>query len=461
MSDTVQSTEPIESQEQSGFGVPGQDGELENPRPTSEPRPLSTALGAKLKSSLGYVGAKATAFLLPLLLVRLMSISVYGVYEYALAWATPLSMMLLFGAGASAPYFLIKQNRPHYRSIFHLYCATLALVVVAGSALWAAHLVNLTVYLSFVTTIAFTSQTVYASLFRTDGHPALTSLAETGGYVVLFVVVLLLLPFRIYPQLGWIGAVIALYSVALGIDSLRRLRKEGLNFDVKAATKALVHYGIPFMGSALLISALITSGRLLAGNLVSMSALGEYGFYFRMTSALLLIHQLITNLFFLRIYRFGRRGLDLYFASLISVILLAGATLFWLGPYTLGRFVPLMKFATRDQRELFLVLSVQATYWAATSMLEIPMGRENLARRQLFAVACSVTLLLAVVFTVRALHMLTLLRLAQICMTSIFGFFLAQCAILWIHKIRLRFVPILGTTIYVAYFFFDRLLLAR
>lgn len=425
------------------------------PVAASDPSPPKVTLVKHALGASGFVGAKAMVFLAPLFVLRTVGVHDYGVLEYALAWGTPLAVLFCLGAGGALPFFLLKRGRSRYIDVFRLYGMAAGLAIIPAAMLLLFHVIAFPVYLAALITIIFVLQTIYASAHRAFGSPAMSSLAESGNYVLILVFVVVAFLARRPVTLPAIAIILTIYAGFLSGHSFAHF-----NWSVSwrhhwLRTKKVLGFGFPLIATGLLTAVLTSSGRLLAGHFFSMDAVGVYSFFLRISSAVILIHQLMNTLIFPRVYRSDDRALDKYFSSLMGTIFVVSLCEFFLSPLIMGPFLPLLRNVHGENRRIFFVFSFQMIFWAGIAMLEIVINRENTAKHFVGVLFGSACLLVAAISTLHALNMLTLLRLCQLNMSCIFVCFLAQTMLLRRRGVRLFFVPALGLLLYTLYIVFN------
>ena len=78
--------------------------------------------------------AKGTAFLAPILAIRIMPLADYGMLETSYAWGQQLTMLAVLGIPAAYPYFILKRRETEMQAYFWLYGLFLCLCVCPRAA---------------------------------------------------------------------------------------------------------------------------------------------------------------------------------------------------------------------------------------------------------------------------------------------------------------------------------------
>ena len=92
--------------------------------------------------AIGFAFAKASMFLAPILLVQMVGLQQYGVFEFAIAAASVLSLVIGCGTVGAIPYFLIKRNRPVYVRPVQIHIFLTGILFLAGGALAVAKMTS-------------------------------------------------------------------------------------------------------------------------------------------------------------------------------------------------------------------------------------------------------------------------------------------------------------------------------
>jgi O-antigen/teichoic acid export membrane protein len=368
-----------------------------------------------------FVSAKAAVFLAPIGLSIVLDATGYGRFEYALAWATPASLALGLGIGGAVPYFVLKRERAEYEETFRLYVALVGVMgLVLGACAWRAGLSGVA-FGSLVAT-AMAAQTITSSTLKTHGAAGRASVLESGVYLAVLAAMPALRYARGRP-LGILAIAVAAYVLVLLGTALYRLR-----LDVSARAhlrrfRIVIAFGVPVLVSSILMGLLTSSGRLLAGQFLSLETVAAYGFFFRLSSAVMLVHQLANALYFPRIYTAAGPALDRYFGVIAALVLGTAVVGFSLSSVVLPPVLPRFVEFRAPHAGVYWALSMQMLFWSAVAQGELILYREGMARAVSAVVAIGVALLFAATWILDVLGALTLLRLCAVqvlCMASVY-----------------------------------------
>jgi len=402
-------------------------------------------------SSLAFVFSKATVFLGPLMLSAALGVREYGMFEYALAWATPLAVFLEFGCVGALPYFVLKRKWPVYMQVFYLHVMLTAVLVVVGNVVCASLHLGYATYLSVLATCAIAMQVIYAVAFKVWGKPARASISESGLYVVLASVTGVYATFHWKLNLNVLLIAFNCYAAALVVPSFlafhwscrwpHTLRRYG---------KA-IRFGFPLIFTTMFMGFLTSSGRLLVGKFLTMQDVGVYSFFFRISAGVVVLHQLLLTILFSKLYQSEGKHLDKYFSTMSSAIFVLTMALFLSTPHFLGYFFPLMRDLKPGYLPVYYALATQMVFWVCTANAEFIIYRQNLAARFWMMLVGMIALLLTGTVLLKVTGTLTLLRLCQLHMVCIYANCLAQMYLLRCHGVRLSRMAVVTTAVMVFY----------
>jgi O-antigen/teichoic acid export membrane protein len=121
--------------------------------------------------------------------------------------------------------------------------------------------------------------------------------------------------------------------------------------------------------------------RPLLGAQFSLDQLAVYSLCFRLCAPCMLIHQLVGTAFFARLYRTSDRNFDLVVVGMIAACTLCVAAL-WLALRPLiGVAFPTYITHIAMLTPLFPLVGLQVTLWIVNALLEMKMGRHEVAHR--------------------------------------------------------------------------------
>jgi O-antigen/teichoic acid export membrane protein len=372
------------------------------------------------RSTIGFALAKSTVLIAPLLLTRTMNMRDYGLLEYVIAWGTPLTVVCGLGLYGAIPYFLVKRARPKFEQVFNVYTILMGALMLVFTAVRHAHALSLAQYMIGLITAVSVMQGIYATLYKVHSAPVRASLAESGLYVVLLFLALSLFAFKTDRPLLWVIFVLNVFGAIMVAGAVKKYHREiSIRNTFRRFCKAL-GFGMPLILSSTLLGFVTSGGRMLAGHFFSMEVVGVYSLFFRLSAIILVVYQLITTVYFRTMYEATGEILDRYFTGGLGLMLALSVASILIGPLVLARLFPKYWYYQRDSLALYLVLGMQMVLWCGVSMLELVVFRERQGVKLLGVLLISLLFLAVAAGVYLHFGTLTLLRLCQIHMLTIF-----------------------------------------
>lgn len=389
-----------------------------------------------------FIFSKASVFLAPLLLSNLLTVNEYGIFEYALALAGLIAMPLAAGMHGSVSYFLLHRGRVGFAPLFPIHVLAISALSFVVASVAALLQVPLQYCMAIALSGVLASQFIYAAWAKTNGRPALSSTIESGLYLLLLGLAGLMTARLVPAHAEGLLVLVLAYLVFWGAFSLRRaLRAQGRPKFFRRYRVAL-KYGLGLIGASLITLLLVSSGRLLLGQLMSMADVGIYSFFFRMAAPAVLLHQLLSTYLFRSLYTARPEVLDKYIAGVLLLITLVSVSGFFTLPMVLASHFHYFELMTKDQKLVYWTLSFQMVFWVALAQMEPIINREGLS---LPLVPWLAGLTLALAATLVVIHRVQGTNLVQICqfhMAALFIGFLIQVWLVRGVSIRLKLAPI-------------------
>ncbi len=403
------------------------------------------------RSSVGFVAAKAAVLLLPLMLSKIWSLRDYGMFEYAVAWGGLLAVPLGVGTTGAVPYFLLQRRKPKYQGAFGLHSLLIGLSLLLTTAAYVMLGFNPTTYAVLLVTGILVVQGIRAMVYKVENAPVRASLMESGIYVVLLLFAASLASIGTRLNLRFFLIALNLYALLLVATSVQRSFWDGAWRNHIRRYRRAITFGVPIVFTSAAIIFLVSSSRLLAGKLFSLEAVGTYSFFLRISSPVVLVHNLLTTIYFRKLYQSGAKALDLYFSLILFGVFVLGILLFLVVPPLLGPHFPLLHDLHGSSLSIYFLLSIQMVFWIGIALAEAIIYRQNRANEFTRVLAGMIVMLLAATGVLKLSGLLTLLRLAQLQMGAMFLAFLAQIFILRRSGVPLIRTPAIAAVIIAVY----------
>lgn len=379
--------------------------------------------------------AKGTAFLVPLLAVRLMSLADYGFLETSFAWGQQLTTLLILGLPAAYPFFILKQRETAMQFYFWGYCCLLFVIAVLDLLFYLSGIVALQPYFILLLAALFAMEKILSSMLRTHGLGRVGVLVDSLYYFGLGLA-LLIIYFRpsgsFFPILC-ILLFLLLLSLAVwsGVMLKSRIRHFRKNIG-GAAVKKLLSYSVPLIFSGIIIYWLVACSRIYLSWLLGNEIVGIYSFCFRLFAIAILIYQFSYIMFFKKLYIVSAENLDRNFSILLGTVFVCSICCFAI----FFLIKPLFPSVRYEKLVLVLLeLSCFMPIWCAAALNEGIIARENQIVRMNLVLLPQIILFPLLIFCLRSKITLESFCVLHLCSCALV--FFTQSAILYCKKIRL------------------------
>ncbi len=379
--------------------------------------------------------AKGTAFLVPLLAVRMMSLSDYGFLETSFAWGQQLTTLLSLGIPAAYPFFILKRRETAMQ--FYFWADSCLLFLIAGLAgfLYLSGVIARQPYFILLLTVLFAMERILSSILKTHGWGRIGVLVDSLYYFGLGAALFIfwLMPsksfFQILLSVLFLGLVLLAAWNGIMLKARMRHFRNSLGFP---AVKRLLAFSIPLIFSGVIIYWLVACSRIYLSWLLGNEAVGIYSFCFRFFAISILIYQFSYIMFFRKLYIVSSEHLDRNFSLLLGAVFLCSVLCF-VSFFFIRSFFPSIQYG-----KLVLVLLELCCFmpvWCATALNEGIIARENQIAKMNLILLPQIVLFPLLVFWLRARMTLECFCLLHLCSCALV--FFSQTAILYKYSIRL------------------------
>jgi O-antigen/teichoic acid export membrane protein len=325
---------------------------------------------------------KIVAYLTPIWLADILSNHDYSTVEYALA-GLGILVSAGFGLGipGAYPYFILKKQETDKEAAFSIHPLWLLLLFIINQILFYGFgIYNMKIYLALNFSFVLANQQFYSTKLKSKESILKAILIDSGVYFLLFVFIIGVITKLIKPSLYYINNLILVYAlvyIIYGLFQYYKVKKD----DIINTYKQILKYSVHILLSSILIFAITVSGRILADEFFGNDAVGVYGFYYRLAAMVVLIHQVVSIMFFKKIYTFNPKILDRYFALFFVGIYAVSLVIYILAPFILPSFSDYFNETYLDNKLLFFILSSQMIMWIASALNSSIVDREGLAKK--------------------------------------------------------------------------------
>ena len=379
--------------------------------------------------------AKGTAFLVPLLAVRLITLSDYGFLETSFAWGQQLTTLIALGIPAAYPFFILKRKETAMQ--FYFWADSFLLFIIAGGAglLYLAGMIASQPYFVLLLATLFAMQRILSSILKTHNFGRIGVLVDSFYYFGLGIALFI---FWLIPSKSFFTILfsvlfggLALLAVWSGI-MLKARMGHFRNSICFSAVKKLLFFSVPLIFSGVIIYWLVACSRIYLSWLLGNEVVGIYSFCFRFFAISILIYQFSYIMFFRKLYIASPENLDRNFSLLLGLVFVCSVLCF-IFFFSVKSFFPAIRY-----KNLILVLLELCCFmpiWCATALNEGIIARENRITKMNVTLLPQIVLFPLLVFWLRSRMTLEFFCLLHLCSCSLV--FFSQTAILYKCGIRL------------------------
>lgn len=379
--------------------------------------------------------AKGTAFLVPLLAVRQMTLSDYGFLETSFAWGQQLTMLFSLGLPSAYPFFILKRRETTMQFYFWAYGCLLFLAAGLAGVLHLAGVITRQPFLILLLTMLFSMEKILSSILKTHGMGRIGVLVDSLYYFGLGLALLVLwfMPSQSFFPLLFLTLFAGLLLLAVwnGIMLKTKMRHFTKSIGLPAV-KRLLSFSLPLVFSGLIIYWLVACSRIYLSWIFDDEIVGVYSFCFRFFAISILVYQFSYIMFFKKLYIVSPKTLDRNFSLLLGATFVISLMCF-AGFFFVSRFFPSIQY-----EKIVLVLLEACCFmpaWCATALNEGIIARENQIVRMNLILLPQILLFPLLVFLMRTKMTLECFCMLHLCSCSLV--FFTQSAMLYFKQIRL------------------------
>lgn len=349
----------------------------------------------------------------------------YGILEYGLSAGIILAALVNIGVPNAYPYFKLKRKFTTLFEGFYFHFIYLLVVNLLLALVVWQFLPQSQYYLAVIIAFVFANQATYSMFRKSDEKIISAVIIDALLYATLLLGFIYIEffngPHEIEVVLQFLLVYAAIY-VVLTILKFRSISKEAIRKHQK-----LIKYGKSVMVSSFLILLIANSGRIVIDLVLQDKTLvADYGFYMRWGSFVVMLHQVLTLIYFKRIYTFPPAKLDNMFFLFIGLIVLGSILTYFIIP-EIGPYFFSMFDSFESNKQLYLILCFQVIFWIVLANNENVIYREKLATKMNYAFGSLVVFMTAfILFMKNRLGFidLTLVLYAMIFVANLLQFYI-------------------------------------
>ncbi len=363
---------------------------------------LFTFFKSKFLFLLTFGIAKLAVYLAPLWLADILSKYDYGVLEYALAGLGILiAASFSLGIPGAYPYFILRKKNFKVKHAFKIHPLWLLFLFVINQILYIGFEVfSFKIYLALNFSYIIANQQFYSTKLKSKESILKAVFIDSGVYFMLLIYATLVLLNIIKPTIEMVNKTILIYAfiyVLYAMAQFIKVNKEGIISSYKRILKFSFHILI----ASILIFAITVAGRILTEYFLGIEYVGTYGFYYRLASLVVVIHQVVSIIFFKKIYTFEPKILDKYFSLFFIGIYILSILFYFISPYVVVYFSNYYNETFKENTILYFILSSQMVMWIASALNSSIIDREGIAKKNNLRLLTLIIISLLILFLLK------------------------------------------------------------
>lgn len=364
---------------------------------------------------------KLSSFIAALWLSNLVSITNFGLFEYALSFGIIAAVPLNVGLQGAYPFFNIRAKEAGFKSLFYfhvLWVIALVVIVLIVDLVFFQQLAT-KIHLAVLIACIIAMQNLYSTILKSH-EILLPAILLDGGLFIAINCFNACLYFGVNEfSIHTFQGLLLVYVIFLYGIYVHRFWSLKKDFSLNNYRKAL-HFGKHLVCSAFLIIFLTGGARILIEYYLGFEQVAYYGFYFRFAMLTVMIHQIINIVFFKKMYQADPQVLDRYFSFFVMIILGLSVFLWWLIPVLFSSTFNLLATTIENYKGLYYILSFQVVFWIVLALNENIIYREELSAQMNKGFALLLSLMLVSIYACYIQECLDVFTLTMINMIAIF-----------------------------------------
>ncbi|KZS41439.1 hypothetical protein AWE51_22310 [Aquimarina aggregata] len=395
-----------------------------------------------------FIGTKGLAFIIPILLADILPTNDFGMLEWSLgSVAMIISAFISLGVPGAYPYFILKRKELNLKSGFVIHPISLVLVFIVNQFIYFIFNIPFVYYLAVNIAFVLANQLYYSSVLKSKELILKAVLFDTGIYLVLTVYFLAAKINLVSVSLQTVNSLIVGYAIIYVIYAIYVIIKTK-NGQIFQKYLEIIKFSYHLLISSTLIFLVIVSGRILVEHFFDdYTLVGVYGYYYRISAAVVMIYQIIYIVYFKKIYTIDSLILDKYYSFFFIFIFIFSVVLFMVSPLILPHISNFFSETYQEHKGVYFILSVQMVMWIAISLNSSIIDRENLAsinNKYFIVLLISIGLLFYLLRDILVFKLLVFLHFSTIYLAVILQYF----------NLRKRNILFINSSIIISLFYF-------
>lgn len=387
-------------------------------------------------NAISFILSKGTAFVAPLMFLKFVSISEYGIIEYSYSMGTALAIVASLGFYGAYPYFILKKQDYQKEQSFLSYGIIGIIATISISSLYHFAIIPQTWFFVSVFTLVFAIQRLISARYKSADKGQIGVLFDSGYYFLLLFVIIIVWLFKSPNPIAILQYFLEIYLYCICILLLVNLKKHlslPIGIILKQEIPQILSFSYKMIISGFLVFWLTSSARIYINWFMGYENVGIYSFYFRMAGVSVIIYQFLSIAFFKSLYVVNAKKMDFFYSIIMIVIAIGCLVCSFIIPY-IAKY--LNSTIALTDKSMYVILCLQMPIWVGFALGEAIIGRENIVNQFNLAIG-----ILVVLFPLVLLAMKDNLNLINYAFATGILFFLAyliQLRLLWKKDIKLR-----------------------
>lgn len=377
-----------------------------------------------LKNSIYFIISKGAAFLAPILFLKFVTLSQYGVVEYSYSMGSVLAILACIGLNGAYPYFILKKKDETKIQSFLFYGLLASLVAVISFLLYYCNLTTNTTHFVILFTMVFAIQRLLSSKLKSEDFGYLAVIVDSGYYYILSLVIIMVWCFNIRYPMELLLHTMEIYLLGLCVYTILKFfhyKTFSFRTIVKQELPVVLKFSYKLIISGFIVFWLTASARIYINWFLGSEAVGLWSYYYRIAGASVLIYMFIYIAFFKKIYTIEPKKMDMYFTLIMLLVAVGSVSCALVIPFA-SKFLNLP--VKLDDWALYYMMSIQMPIWAGFALCESIIGRENIVGK--FNIRMMITALLFPLLLLLIKGKLNLFVYAYLCVILFFISLLTQ-----------------------------------
>lgn len=367
---------------------------------------------------------KIGGFIAIILMVnQVHNIEDYGLFEYSLGLGVILAILLNIGLQGAYPYFIIKQKRKGFQSIFYIHSSIIGILILSVLGLnWLCPtLFNLSpkIMLTMIIAGSMSLQIINSSILKSHNQN-LQGVLFDGGLVSLVTLYVFFLKFTgQYLNINNMMCLFGLYLTGLTAYNIKEAIKQRKDFSFSKYWEVIM-FGKNLVLFSFLFMLLTTGGRIMIEYFFGLTQVGLYTFLLRFATISVIIQQVFLAALFKKIYESGGRNLDIVYSIVFVLAFFTVLIISHFAPILLNGYSDFFTELYPNHKILLFCLGFHAIYWVGMALNAFIIHREKLTSNVNLSLSLLIGLATIGTFALNYFGLLSLTTFSIVNLTALF-----------------------------------------